>query len=50
MTKSHPDGISDLFRRRISRMRRRIRLRTTAPPSAFFTLIPKRLRGPPFAQ
>jgi hypothetical protein len=31
-------------------MRRRIRLRTTAPPSAFFTLIPKRLRGPPFAQ
>ena len=27
-------------------MRRRIRLRTTAFPTAFFTLAPKRLRGP----
>jgi hypothetical protein len=50
MTKSHPEGISELFRRRISRMRRRIRLRTTAFPTAFFTLDPKRLCGPPFAR
>ena len=37
------------MRRRISRMRRRMRFRTTAPPSAFFTLMPKRLMrsGPP---
>ncbi len=40
---SHPVGISVLLRRRISRMRRRMRLRTTAPPSAFFTLMPNRL-------
>ena len=50
ITKSHPDGISNKFRLRISRMRRRIRLRTTAPPSAFFTLMPKRLRSAPLAQ
>jgi hypothetical protein len=31
-------------------MRRRIRLRTTAPPKAFFTLVPKRVRGAPFAR
>jgi hypothetical protein len=31
-------------------MRRRIRLRTTAPPSAFFTLVPKRLRDSPFGR
>src|SRR6266571_3134190 len=47
---SHPGEISELLRRRISRMRRRIRLRSTAPPSAFFTLMPKRLRGPPLAR
>ena len=46
MTKSHPEGISELFRRRISRMRRRTRLRTTAFPTAFFTLDPKRLCRP----
>jgi len=27
-------------------MRRRMRLRTTAPPKAFLTLMPKRLRCP----
>src|SRR3989442_12398739 len=48
MTISHPEGISDWLRRRISRMRRLMRLRTTAPPRAFFTLIPKRLCSPPF--
>ena len=31
-------------------MRRRIRLRTTAPPSTFLMLIPKRLRAPPVAR
>jgi hypothetical protein len=31
-------------------MRRRIRLRTTAPPSAFFTLVPKRLRDSPLGR
>jgi len=40
---SHPEGISVLLRRKISRMRRRMRFRITAPPRAFFTLIPNRL-------
>jgi hypothetical protein len=31
-------------------MRRRIRLRTTAPPSAFLTLMPNRLAGRPLAR
>ena len=31
-------------------MRRRIRLRTTAPPRAFFTLAPKRLCAAPFGR
>src|ERR1700674_3727078 len=43
MTMSHPVGISVLLRRKISRMRRLMRFRTTAPPRAFLTLIPKRL-------
>jgi hypothetical protein len=47
---SHPDGISGVCSRRISRMRRLMRLRTTAPPSAFFTLIPKRLRPASFGR
>jgi hypothetical protein len=47
---SHPVGISGVLSRRTSRMRRRIRLRTTAPPSAFFTLIPKRLRPVSFGR
>src|SRR5215471_2397153 len=42
---SHPTGISPRWHRTISRKRRRIRLRTTAPPSAFLMLTPKRLRG-----
>ena len=50
MTMSHPEGISQRSRRRISRMRRRIRLRTTAPPNAFFTLMPKRLCSFPLAR
>ncbi len=50
MTMSHPEGISERSRRRISRMRRRIRLRTTAPPNAFFTLMPKRLCSFPLAR
>ena len=33
------------WHRTISRIRRRMRLRTTAPPSAFFMLKPKRLTG-----
>ena len=40
---SHPEGISVLLRRRISRIRRRMRFRTTAPPNAFLTLMPNRL-------
>src|SRR5580692_9452271 len=42
---SHPAGISERWQRTISRMRRRMRLRTTAPPSAFLMLKPKRLTG-----
>ncbi len=45
MTMSHPAGISGRWLRTISRIRRRIRLRTTAPPSAFLMLKPKRLWG-----
>jgi hypothetical protein len=43
---SHPVGISVLLRRKISRMRRRMRFRTTAPPRAFLTLMPNRLARP----
>lgn len=42
---SHPAGISPRWQRTISRVRRRMRLRTTAPPSAFLMLNPKRLTG-----
>ena len=42
---SHPAGISMRWQRTISRTRRRMRLRTTAPPSAFLMLKPKRLTG-----
>jgi hypothetical protein len=42
---SHPAGISMRWQRTISRIRRRMRLRTTAPPSAFLMLKPKRLTG-----
>jgi hypothetical protein len=42
---SHPAGISARLHRTISRTRRRMRLRTTAPPSAFLMLNPKRLVG-----
>src|ERR1700730_18206697 len=47
---SHPVGISVLLRRKISRMRRLIRFRTTAPPRAFFTLIRTRLAAAVFAE
>jgi hypothetical protein len=43
MTISHPAGNSPRWHRTISRTRRRIRLRTTAPPNAFLMLKPKRL-------
>ena len=33
------------WQRTISRIRRRMRLRTTAPPNAFLMLKPKRLTG-----
>ena len=42
---SHPVGISCRWQRTISRNRLRMRLRTTAPPSAFLILKPKRLRA-----
>jgi len=42
---SHPAGISGRWLRTISRIRRRMRLRTTAPPSAFLMLKPKRVCG-----
>jgi hypothetical protein len=45
MTMSHPTGISKRWQRTISRIRRRMRLRTTAPPRAFLMLKPKRLCG-----
>jgi len=47
---SHPEGISCRWQRTISRIRRRMRLRTTAPPSAFLMLNPKRLIGCPLAR
>jgi hypothetical protein len=50
MTMSHPAGISRRWQRTISRTRRRMRLRTTAPPSAFFMLNPNRLCGSWFAR
>ena len=49
MTTSHPGAISRQCSRTISRTRRRIRLRTTAPPKAFLMLKPKRLSGRSFA-
>ena len=45
---SHPGAISPRCNRKISRTRRRIRLRTTAVPSAFLMLIPKRPHSSPF--
>src|SRR6266446_1440853 len=50
MTMSHPAGISRRWQRTTSRTRRRMRLRTTAPPSAFLMLNPKRLCGSWFAR
>jgi hypothetical protein len=47
---SHPADISRRWQRTISRTRRRMRLRTTAPPSAFLMLNPKRLCGSWFAR
>jgi hypothetical protein len=43
-------GISCRWHRTISRIRRRMRLRTIAPPSAFLMLNPKRLAGCPLAR
>ena len=42
---SHPIGISCRWQRTISRTRRRMRLRTIAPPSAFLMLKPKRFKA-----
>jgi hypothetical protein len=42
---SHPVGISCRWLRTISRNRRRMRLRTTAPPKAFLMLKPKRFKA-----
>src|ERR1700722_5716713 len=42
---SQPVGISRRWPRTISRIRRRMRLRTTSPPIAFLMLKPKRLTG-----
>ncbi len=50
MTMSHPAGISIRWQRTISRSRRRIRLRTTAPPRAFLMLKPNRLCGSSLAR
>jgi hypothetical protein len=50
MTMSHPAGISSRWQRTTSRRRRRIRLRTTAPPRAFLMLKPKRLSGSSLAR
>ena len=47
---SHPAAISRRWQRTISRTRRRMRLRTTAPPSAFLMLNPNRLCGNSFAR
>jgi len=45
MTMSHPAVTSGRWQRTISRVRRRMRLRTTAPPSSFLMLKPNRLCG-----
>jgi len=50
ITMSHPAGISNRWQRTTSRKRRRIRLRTTAPPRAFLMLKPKRLCGSSLAR
>src|ERR1700756_3988938 len=50
MTMSHPEVISCRWQRTISRRRRRMRLRTTAPPKALLMLNPKRLIGCPLAR
>src|SRR5262249_55168344 len=50
MTMSHPGEISCRWQRTISRKRRRMRLRTTAPPNAFLMLNPKRQFGWPLAR
>jgi hypothetical protein len=47
---SHPAAISRRWQRTISRTRRRMRLRTTAPPSAFLMLNPNLLCGSSFAR
>src|SRR5215831_14333545 len=47
---SHPVGISCRWQRTISRIRRRMRLRTTAPPNVFLMLNPNRLIGCPLAR
>jgi len=47
---SHPFGISCRHPRTTSRMRRRMRLRTTALPSAFLMLNPKRVCGNSFGR
>ena len=47
---SHPGAISWRCRRTISRTRLRMRFRRTAPPCAFFTLMPKRLMVRPFGR
>src|ERR1700688_674571 len=47
---SHPELISCRWQLTISRSRRRMRLRTTAPPKAFLMLNPKRLIGCPLAR
>ena len=50
MTMSHPVAISWRRHRTISRNRRRIRLRTTAPPNAFLMLKPNRFRASSLAR
>src|SRR5258708_6397870 len=50
MTMSHPAGISSRWQRTTSRRRRRIPLRTTAPPRASLLLKPKRLPGSSLAR
>lgn len=47
---SHPKAISCRCNLTTSRMRRRMRLRRTAPPSAFLTLQPNRLMSSPLAR
>jgi hypothetical protein len=47
---SHPGAISCRYNLTISRMRRLIRLRRTAPPSAFLMLQPNRLTSRPLGR